>query len=424
MIKAYWDISNKCNLRCAHCAVEKQIKNKVELHSAEYIKIIKNIKDIVSEIDLLGGEPLLNKRIGLILEECEKNSISYNIITNGQFEEKYIKKVLENRNYIGTILVSIEGLEEENDKIRGIGTFKKAVNFINTLMNIKDKSSHKFKIGINATINNYNKNSILEMVNYFIRDIRVDYVQLTPMRNEGKILENQELLINEVDLLEVYMKIAEYILLNKTKEKVVVNFPTQLIPEFLNAKYGTEFQLQNEGCLAVENTIYIDSQGEVKSCRECNNVVVDLKSESLKENFQRFSDFMLKRNNTMVKECECIYRDTCISCLFETNLSKQSICKLVEKHYDIEYLSENICFKLDESSCMYENREMDCYTIFYPILSEKVEYEFIGYKILKEIKEKPLSAKEISKKIEIDDKLIFRFLIQEQTKKHIIRWKG
>ena len=426
MLKAYWDISNKCNLKCAHCAVDKEIKSKKELLLEEYVEIIGNLKNIVSEIDLLGGEPLLNKKINSILDECERNNIIYNIISNGQFSSIFIEELLGKRKCIGTILISIEGLENENDIIRGKGTFKKAVNCIKTLMSIRNKSLKKFQIGINMTINNINKNSILKIIDYFIRDLNVDYIQFTPMRKEGRILENQDLLINELDLLKVYMELAEYILSNKVEEKVRVNFLTQLIPEFLNAKYGTNFIIENEGCLAVENTIYINSEGLVKYCRESENFIIDLKKESLRDNFQRFSNFMLKKDCIDIKkcECDCIYEDTCITCIYEENLLKNPICTLIEQNYDIDYLSSSIIFEIEESSCMYEDKEKDCFTILYPQLSEKVDYEDIGYRILEELKIKNSTAKEISLKIDIDYKLVFRFLIQEQSKKHVRQYKG
>ena len=61
----------------------------------------------------------------------------------------------------------------------------------------------------------------------------------------------------------------------------------------------------------------------------------------------------------------------------------------------------------------------DFFAVYYLSLNERIEYEQVGFIILKLIRDKALSAETISDIIGIDKEIIFQFLVQEQSKSHV-----
>lgn len=140
----------KCNSKCKMCNIWKK-KNSQELSISEYDKIFSD-KQFWSElrtINMTGGEPFLRKDIvdlTLLLEKkCPKiEMISFS--SNGFMPKiiiERIKEILEKKNKktkIG-ITISLDGIGEDHDKIRGInGAFNLAIKSIEELKKIEKKN--------------------------------------------------------------------------------------------------------------------------------------------------------------------------------------------------------------------------------------------------------------------------------------------
>ncbi len=114
-------LNNTCNLRCQGCWVEKEGKARY-LPDTDVDALIETGKRQKAHYyTLLGGEPFLYKGL---LDICERHSDCYfQIITNGMFfTEANVARLRKLGNV--TPLISIDGMEEQNDMRRGAGTFK------------------------------------------------------------------------------------------------------------------------------------------------------------------------------------------------------------------------------------------------------------------------------------------------------------
>ena len=157
-MKLVWDITNQCNLNCKHCGANNS-HSKWNLPKKNAIKFIDNVKEYVDEVDILGGEPLFYPHIFDVIEKLVLEKKKINIITNGQFESSVAKNLL--KYPIKSIFVSFEGLEPENDLIRGKGSWNKAIIF---LKNLLDERKNKLTfIGVNIVINKINKNNLIKV---------------------------------------------------------------------------------------------------------------------------------------------------------------------------------------------------------------------------------------------------------------------
>ena len=114
-------LTNTCNLRCQGCWVEKEGKARHITADNLDALIETGKKQNAYYYTLLGGEPFLHKNLFSILER--HNDCYFQIITNGMFfTEENTKRLAKLGN--ATPLISIDGLEEQNDLRRGQGVWK------------------------------------------------------------------------------------------------------------------------------------------------------------------------------------------------------------------------------------------------------------------------------------------------------------
>ena len=126
----YIAMTNRCNLKCRMCTTTThphQLEEELSLDQWE--GIIDNITRFqVESVGFGGGEPLVRQEdlirlAGLVAAR----GITVNIITNATLlKTDFLEAVLPYREKI-IFLFSLDGLEAENDRIRGEGVFKKVI---------------------------------------------------------------------------------------------------------------------------------------------------------------------------------------------------------------------------------------------------------------------------------------------------------
>jgi len=126
-------VTYKCNSRCTMCDIWK-LKENSNLELDYYKKLPKTLRDI----NVSGGEPFLRQDLVQLIKILRKTYpkakmvISSNGFLTDLIKEK-MREILKIAPNIG-IGVSIDGIEEAHDKIRGIpGGFKMAIKTIKML---------------------------------------------------------------------------------------------------------------------------------------------------------------------------------------------------------------------------------------------------------------------------------------------------
>lgn len=106
-------VTYRCNARCNMCnRYKKPSKPEEELT----IETIKKLPPMYFT-NITGGEPFIREDLADIVRELYKKSDRIVISTNGFFTDRIIK-LCEKFPKVG-IRISIEGLEDTNNKIRG-----------------------------------------------------------------------------------------------------------------------------------------------------------------------------------------------------------------------------------------------------------------------------------------------------------------
>lgn len=158
-------VTEKCNSRCITCNVWQEQLGKPELTIEDFEKIFQQLKEIkIKTIGLYGGEPLLREDIGEIIKKA-KNIIkesTVSVVTNGLLLKDKAEELFNAG--IDVVGISLDGIGEVNDKIRGIsGHYQKVIEGIKELKKIDIKN--KVKINIGTTLLSQNIHQILQLIN-------------------------------------------------------------------------------------------------------------------------------------------------------------------------------------------------------------------------------------------------------------------
>ena len=132
--------SKSCNLKCGHCFMEKNsLKKEKDFLPIDKIKqsLILSRKENIKSIYLTGGEPMTHPDFNSILRMCLKIS-NTTVLTNGTFvndkKARFLKKIDDESEYETIYRISFEHFDEQkNDKIRGRGSFRKALFAVQNL---------------------------------------------------------------------------------------------------------------------------------------------------------------------------------------------------------------------------------------------------------------------------------------------------
>ncbi|MBL7196841.1 MAG: radical SAM protein [Candidatus Omnitrophica bacterium] len=133
-------ITNRCNLKCKMCDIPYEKKE--ELTAAHWKRVIKDASFIGAEtIVFSGGEPLLREDIFDLVSFVKNNRMKVCLTSNGCLIDKDVASRLAYLK-VDVVNISVEGLKETHDYLRGENTFDRAVS---ALENLK-------KCGIESTI--------------------------------------------------------------------------------------------------------------------------------------------------------------------------------------------------------------------------------------------------------------------------------
>lgn len=160
----YWNLTQACNFRCAHCLYnETEYSSNDDLSTEQALNLADELIEAgVVAVNLSGGEVFLRHDTMDIIRRFKENNIAVHVFTNGSLlTDEIIDELAELFNpYTDEVLISLDAATDETfRKIRHSDKFSK----INE--NVK-KLADKGVFVINSfTINNINKNEVFDTFN-------------------------------------------------------------------------------------------------------------------------------------------------------------------------------------------------------------------------------------------------------------------
>lgn len=115
-------ITDRCNLRCRHCYVGPPQGRELPLETVE--RVLTEFEELQGlRLLITGGEPLMHRRFGEINALLPRYAFRKILFTNGLLLDKRLVKELA----VDEVQLSIDGMEEGHDALRGKGAYAKAM---------------------------------------------------------------------------------------------------------------------------------------------------------------------------------------------------------------------------------------------------------------------------------------------------------
>ena len=307
-------ITNKCNLKCKHCYIGdrniftlpqplpsregkirenpikkegiimgKEIINKSPLPSRERVRVrgikkdellVNQIRAILKEFEemqglrvlISGGEPLMHSKFKEINKMLPEFFLRKVLFTNGLLLNKRILKKLN----VDEIQVSIDGLEDAHDSLRGKGTFKLAIEAV------KNAIDSGFEVSISTMVHPKNLEDFEEMEKLFkdigIKDWTVDVPCVT-----GRLKENDQFSISP-----------------------------ELGGKYLGYGFGEGLHSGASGFGCGLHLMAVMADGRVSKCTFYSDSPVGRIKDGLRECWQRIKPIRLDE-----LKCDCSYIESC-----------------------------------------------------------------------------------------------------------------
>lgn len=261
--------SMRCNLRCTGCYASSYSKED-DIPKEEVDRIIGEARKLgIYYFIILGGEPFINDYMLDIYKKY--NDCIFTPFSNGTlFDEKLADKIKQLGNVIP--MFSVEGFEEETDKRRGKGIFKKVMHAMDLL---KERG---VLFGVSTATSRYNIDTVTS--SEFI-DMLVEkgakmgwYFLFMPVGKEPDV----NVMLTPEQRIRLGEKIRE---IRNTKPYFTIDF-------FNDAPYVG-------GCIAGKYYCHINSKEEVEPCIFAHFAVDNLKGKKLVDVFK--SDFFKELRN-------------------------------------------------------------------------------------------------------------------------------
>lgn len=203
-------VNNTCNLRCCHCYVGYN-HNENELSEIEWINVFEQcLKLGALTFGNVGKEPTLSwdKSISLFRWLAEKkfsnNRLRFGLVTNAILldEKKSTALATLNPDYLD---ISLDGIKETHDVIRGRGSYNRTIRNIRDLPpNLRDK------VFISFTANESNIDSLPKLIKEIIQ-LDIKNILISPyIAQENQGLYHKDILLSsDQRLMRVFIDLIE-----------------------------------------------------------------------------------------------------------------------------------------------------------------------------------------------------------------------
>ena len=261
-VHAVWEITLACDLKCHHCGSRAGKRREEELTTDECLDLVRQLARMgTREITLIGGEAYLRRDWLQIIREIRDQGMDCTMQSGGlNLTADRIKSAVDAG--LQALGVSIDGLRETHDKLRGVkGSFDAAFKALHLIK----------KQGITSSVNTQITSLVIpqlrELMDLFIDAGATSWqVQLTVAM--GRAADHPELLLQPYELLELMPLLAE--LYSEGADREFLLLPGNNIGYF--GPYESVWRGSGDdriywtSCNAGQNTLGIEADGTIKGC--------------------------------------------------------------------------------------------------------------------------------------------------------------
>jgi radical SAM protein with 4Fe4S-binding SPASM domain len=176
-----FQITDRCNLNCLHCYLGEGVHRDLPLKNI--IKVLKEFEEIQGlRLLLSGGEPLLHPHFWEVNAVLRDYPFRSNLLSNGTFITKDTVRKLR----VHEVQLSLDGMKEGHESLRGEGTFEK------TLRSIDHLQEANIRVSIATMIHRNNLREFDEMA-LLLQSKQIDEWNIDVPCLAGRMAENRNL---------------------------------------------------------------------------------------------------------------------------------------------------------------------------------------------------------------------------------------
>lgn len=272
----------RCQMQCKMCDIWENPSDSKREITAKELEMLPNFKFV----NITGGEPFVRRDLEDIVEVMFKKAPRIVISTSGWHTDRIVK-MAERFPNIG-IRVSIEGLSQKNDDLRGReGSFDRAMRLLLTLkeMGIKD-------IGYGCTVSNKNSEDMLWLYK-LSRELGMEFATAS-FHNSYYFHKDDNEITNKDEVINNFRKLMEELLKdNSPKSWYRAFFNLGLInyireqPRMLPCEAGTaNFFIEPYGdvypCNGLEDRYWKESMGNIRDVATFDEVWFSEQAEKVR----------------------------------------------------------------------------------------------------------------------------------------------
>lgn len=294
-----WHITQACDLHCKHCYDRSNIS---PLTLEQGITILDQFRDFVlaknigGQVTFTGGNPLLYKNFIELYQEAAKRNFTTAILGNPTTKEDI--QNIQAIQPLSFYQVSLEGLAEHNDSIRGKGHFRRIVAFLEILNELSIYSM------VMLTLTQENMDQVLPLAEFLRGKTDLFTFNRLSQTGEGAALQTaaQE---KYKHFLEEYLAAAE--------SNPTMGIKDNLINIIKNDRGQKLFGgCTGYGCGAAFNFCSILPNGDMHACRKFQSPIGNILESTILE---LYDSPAAERYRNGPEECKgCAIRPVCGGC--------------------------------------------------------------------------------------------------------------
>ena len=285
-----WHLTNACAFRCKHCYDRS---DRVELPLDQTLGVLDLLdafcrrKRVEGRISLTGGDPFLYPFFWELYEAIARRRFPISILGNPVSRDE-IKRLLAIRKPL-YYQVSLEGLQPNNDAIRGLGHFERVIAFL------KHAEDLGLKTHVMLTLTKANLRDVIPLGGY-LRD-------LTYRLTFNRLSRTGEAASMEVPARQDYLDfLKEYI--QAAKRNSIFGFKDNLF-NIIRHHSGRSLLpgCTGSGCGAAFNFVALLPDGEVHACRKLPSPIGNIKTMTLLEVYESAEAKRYRLGPTACRKC-------------------------------------------------------------------------------------------------------------------------
>lgn len=299
-----WHLTQACDLHCRHCYDRTNRQNmdfSQAIHVLDQLYTFSRAHHVNAQVSFSGGNPMLYPYFYELYQEAVDRGFLVAILGN-PMEERYIQRVVGIKRP-EFYQVSLEGLEEHNDYIRGKGHFERTLVFLDQLR------SYGIYSMVMLTLTRANCDDVLALADVLRGRTDLFTFNRLAMVGEGAALASVEI-DRFPEFLEAFLAAAEGNACLSLKDNL---FNLHLAEHNRPLTGGcTGF-----GCGAAFNFVSVLPDGEVHACRKFPSPIGNIYTQSLNDIYAGEPARKYRAGSSACQDCQL--RSVCRGCAAVTH---------------------------------------------------------------------------------------------------------